>query len=124
MSTMPIRHEIDTERGVVITTVEGVVSEQDMRDQPAAMYAHPDFSEEYDRLVDLRGVERFEVSADAIHGLARRTRAADGTRRALVVARDVGYGLARMYQTLRANESEFNRVFRSLEEARAWLGMD
>ncbi|GAC1474828.1 MAG: hypothetical protein PVSMB7_30110 [Chloroflexota bacterium] len=45
-------------------------------------------------------------------------------RRALYAPRDVIYGLCRMYEMLLPGEHENFRVFRDLEKARAWVGVE
>ena len=44
-----------------------------------------------------------------------------GTRCAIVVASDVEFGLGRMYATLSDEGPMKTRIFRSIEDAEAWL---
>jgi hypothetical protein len=42
----------------------------------------------------------------------------------MVASRDLAFGLARMYESLRAEAPERIKTFRTMEEARAWLGVE
>ncbi len=56
-------------------------------------------------------------------GRSRRQEGADGPHKlALVLSRDVAFGMARMYQSLtESNEQNHVGVFRDIDEAKAWL---
>ena len=45
-------------------------------------------------------------------------------RRAIVTARDIDFGMSRMYMTLLNSEPDGVRVFRDMAEARQWLGLE
>jgi hypothetical protein len=54
--------------------------------------------------------------------LARSHLFAPGTRRAFVVARDVDYGMSRLFQAY-VVEGVVLEVFRDMEKAEEWLGL-
>jgi hypothetical protein len=81
-------------------------------------------------LIDLTGVTDFALSAAEIRAVAERAGAfgpATGTpadaplRIAVVAAQDVGYGLARMWETLAEPRPVHTAVFRSRAKALGWL---
>jgi hypothetical protein len=47
-----------------------------------------------------------------------------GARRALVVTSDVVFGMARMYQILRDESPDELEIFREMDGALQWLGVD
>jgi hypothetical protein len=77
------------------------------------------------RLWDLRGIQ-VGMSVAEIQAVARisqeRDRRGQGRGRlALVVGDDLAYGLSRVHQVFRESEVTSQRVFRSVDDARAWL---
>ncbi len=75
-------------------------------------------------LFDARAVEQWQVHPDTVRRVAR-TRdemphAAGGSRLALIVSDDLGFGLARMYALTGAPDERIG-VFRNMEDAEAWL---
>ena len=45
-------------------------------------------------------------------------------RRAIVTEQDIIFGMSRMYETIRDSKSGQVRVYRDMEEALHWLGLD
>ncbi len=89
----------------------------------------PELSRRVNELHDLTGVTAVEVSSALVWGFADEMKVLDGDERhsgvkmATVAPRDVLFGLARMYETLRAESPVELRAFRSMSEAREWLGL-
>ncbi len=89
-------------------------------------YRQPDYRPEANSLCDLREarVEAFtgtEVRR-VVDTVLKHRGAPPGTRTAIVVGRDLVYGLARMFsQQLEAESPSDVRVFRDMDEAMAWL---
>jgi hypothetical protein len=76
------------------------------------------------RVADLSGLTRLEVGYNGVDALAQRRRdiRVKGTSRtALVVANDMQFGVARMYQTLNDHPKITTEIFRDLESALAWV---
>jgi len=87
---------------------------------------HPQYRPGIDMLVDCRETEYKQLSASTIRDLARAfTKDATANRPgnlALVVRGKLGFGLARMWEFL-VNVDVPVQVFKSMEEAREWLGL-
>ena len=61
-------------------------------------------------------------TADIREGAARAVAAGNQPERIAVVAPgDISYGISRIYKVFRENDHTRQQVFRTLEEARAWL---
>ena len=103
---------------------EGTLSDDDLRGHQAAVRADPKFDPGFRQLWDFRAVSEVAVSTDCVRDLSRTSSFAEGSRRALVVHSDLQFGLARMFQTLTEHTPHVVGVFRDLDEARAWLGLD
>ena len=121
---MPASYKIDLEHCIILSTASGTLTDEELRSHQRDVLADPDFESTLNQLWDLREVVRSETSSAALGDLARARSYSVGTKRALVAPRDVQFGMARMFQTLHDGAPEDLRVFRSLEEARDWLGLE
>jgi len=108
----------------VFTSLEGVVTDDDLLGYRRELESDPDFDPAFAQLIDCRGVAEVALDSETIRTIARPSVYAPGAKRAIVATRDAVYGLARMYERLRGGESDEVRVFRDIEEARRWLGLD
>lgn len=73
--------------------------------------------------MDYSKVVSTDLHGPGVRALAQMPPFSDGARRAVVVGSDSGYGLVRMFQLMTDRESENIQIFRSLQEARDWLGL-
>ncbi|MBI3873324.1 MAG: hypothetical protein HY304_09645 [candidate division Zixibacteria bacterium] len=64
-----------------------------------------------------------KVTAEGIRAVAANNPFDRGARRACFAATETIFGLARMVELGRVNPKDEFRVFRSMNEARAWLGL-
>ncbi len=90
------------------------------------MVNEPMYDPSLDDLIDLRGVTHMGVTGAGLHRLIAMydQRESDGhpTRAAIVAPTDVLYGVARMFQTLRGEDTpDVIEVFRSIGDALCWL---
>jgi hypothetical protein len=77
-----------------------------------------------DRLSDLTAAAQFEVGFSDFHELTLRRRTShlpNDIRSAILVATEVQFGLARMFQTLNDHPRVTVEIFRDLSEALAWV---
>jgi hypothetical protein len=116
--------EIDRSRNLVRERWSGEVTLRDYSAAFAELKRHPDYCEGMDALSDYRAA-RIKLSYEEMRILASRSTADERWNRvAIVVARLVDYGLARMYRALTephpAHIKEFS-IFTSVEEADDWL---
>jgi hypothetical protein len=121
---MPVTCEIDSEAGLVRTTFRGQVDIEEVVRALEDVLHRPDFRPGLNGIVDLREGD-IDTQARDVKRLAtmmERYRAQIGkSRTAIVVARDVTYGMARMYQAYAESTSIETMVFRSLDDAHRWL---
>ena len=123
---MPIETRIDTETGLRTHVLIGRVSLEELKDALGEVYARPDFRPEGDTLCDLRQADLGQFShavvKDVVDYVAKHRGAPPGARTAVVVGRDLGFGLARMYEQMLVASADVRvMVFRDTEEAMAWL---
>ena len=121
---MTVTYEIDAQRGLIRTRCHGVVVFGEVLEHFKILEADPTCPTRLDVLLDLSDVETLptagQVKAVALETNRVLTRVRWG-RCAIVAPSDVVYGVSRMFEMI--SEAYFNglRVFRSLEEAEAWL---
>ena len=122
---MPISYRIDVERNLVLTTASGTLTDDDVLQLKARLVRDPDFRPGMKELSDIRNITRLDVTADGIQAMVeqdQRDRAVVASHRlALVVSKDLDFGMARMYQTLTESTMKNVGVFRDIDKANAWL---
>jgi hypothetical protein len=119
---MPAFYKIDKEHRIVLSTAHGVLTRADVLAHQENLLKDPDFDPGYSQIFDFSQVTAFELSAEEIRGLAKRSVFSPHSHRALIAPSDLGFGLGRMFEMLRENEGELGiRVFRTLEQALDWV---
>jgi len=123
---MPITTSIDSRTGLRMHVATGTLTPDELEDALKDAYRRSDYRPEGNSLCDLR-----EAGADGFSGAEIRhivgtvlehRGAPSGTRTAIVVARDLNFGLARMFaHQLEAKSHSDVMVFRDIDEAMAWL---
>ena len=118
--------KIDAETGLRTHVLTGGVSQEEVEDALREVYSRPDFVPDADTLCDLREADLGQLSHTIIKSIAsyvaKNRGAESGARTAIVVGRDLTFGLARMYeQMLEASSDVSVMVFRDMDEAMAWL---
>jgi hypothetical protein len=127
---MPIRIRVDRSARVRHAVLEGTIGDDDLVDAYAAVLEDPDFDPTLNDLVDARAVRRVDVTPAGVRRLAdliqQIDRLALPTKVAVVAGDDVAYETALMYEAVRAGQRApaEHRVFRDMDEARRWLGME
>ncbi len=121
-------YEIDLEQGLMVTVFRGILTEAGLTGLMAVQVADPRVQSISRHLIDAREqtdvhlawADLRRVANENHRVLASHPRGTE-MRTALVAGREVDYGRMRIYQAmLRGDRAE---VFRSLEEATAWLGV-
>jgi hypothetical protein len=114
-----IEYHYSPEQRLLTVTVSGRVTADEFH------RGFPDVPVGTLELVDMTRAKGAEVSASAVHGFAHVDRSSPTriTRMAIVANTSVGYGMARMYETLMEGSGTEVQVFRELEAARRWLGV-
>jgi hypothetical protein len=121
---LPVTYTIERERRLVLSVASGVVTAEEFLEHGKRLGEDPDFEPSFDQILDLRAATPIELPTAALKGMASLRLFGAGSRRALVAPRDLVFGLARMYESLRADAPESLRSFRTIEEARRWLGLE
>jgi len=125
---VPISYEIDAERRLVVTTVQGEVTAEDLRLHTEAMTADPRRRELLDEIVDLSRARGSSIATRVIRDFAQVMREKDrntpGTKLAFVASGNAAFGLARMFEAYRAHPSFEIQVFRDAAGALRWLGRE
>src|SRR5262245_35435913 len=125
---MPISYDIDHTRKLVLATLTGLVTDAEVFNYQHAVWSQPEVAG-YDELIYASGVSFFErTSGNRVHQLAAESARMDAppfpARLAIVATGTAQYGMARMYQTYRELETKGTKaisVFRTMDEALAWL---
>jgi hypothetical protein len=122
---MSWHYKIDVPGRLVNVQVDGILCDADLVDGDSALRNDPEFDPAFYQLLDLSKADGSEVTADGVRALASRPPLfSSSARRALVVRSDLGFGMSRMFELLREGKSGEVRVFRDIDEARAWLDLD
>ena len=123
---MPIISQIDSSLGVVFSTFQGIVTQEDILAQVEKFNTDPAFQPSFNHLVDTRGTTWFNVTGKGMHAISMHSAFNEESRRAIVAATSELFGMARMYRLLRETHKKPDQVreFRSMEAARLWLGLD
>ncbi len=123
---MAVTMKIDPITGLRMHKVTGRLQLEELRTALTDVYEAEDFDPDKDVVWDLRDADLTAFSTDDIKSVSGLVKQNWGTssssRAALVVSRDVDFGLARMYEQLLDNGSTGEvTVFRDYDEAIAWL---
>ena len=123
---MPTSFVVDVERERILVQLAGEVSGPEILRMQAELVAHPDYSPDFDVVMDNRAVTRFvDVPSQVLWELAKRSPASARCRSILVTRTGSAlyYGLSRMYQTHRELSGSPSpiTICESLEEAEALL---
>jgi hypothetical protein len=123
---VPWSFTIDVERHVVYSRGWGDLTDEALLDHQGRLALDPGFQANFSQLIDFTGVTSVAaVTTGGVRAVAQRHLYGSDARRAIVAPDSAVFGLARMFETVRdlLGAKEQIRVFRNLEEARAWLGL-
>lgn len=120
---MPYTFSIHPEQNLIRQTLWGRVTVDELRDIATRIWAHPHHRPRMDVLADLRNAEvdvSYEQMTDYTRFLAGNSTIG---RQAIVVTRQLEFGLARMYEQLTENHMlrADLRVFLDMEAAERWM---
>jgi len=101
------------------------VTREDILFHQQRLAADPDFSRNFSQLADFSRMAKSEIKATDVASFAAKNIFAPESRRAIIVADDEAFGLARMFEILRDAKGEAGiRVFLSVEEGFDWIYPD
>jgi hypothetical protein len=125
---MPIDYDFDALNGILTVRMKGIVGDDDLIGYAEAITRDDAIDPKHDELIDLRELARPAASTDTLRHVASifrdHERQPEAVRVAFVAASDAAFGLARMYQAFRAESRTALQVFRDVNEAREWLGLE
>lgn len=123
---MPVERKIDPESGLVTFTVSGFANIRNLQEALAELLEDSGFQKNVDVLWDFRNTEAPAPEAQELRELVNfidRNKAVRGAgyKVAIVVFRDLDYGLARMFEAY-ADKLPFDlQIFRDMALAQSWL---
>jgi hypothetical protein len=119
---MPAFYKIYSEHRLVLSAASGVFTLTDALAHQDRLLKDPKFDPRYSQLINFTQTVSVKLSADDIRKLAERRVFWPCARRAILVADDLGFGFARMFEMLRGEAGEKGiRVFRNLDDALGWI---
>jgi hypothetical protein len=121
---MTVNYRIDHEKKTVFTTIDGAITDEEMIAIQNRMEADPEFNPDYSHLIDCRKVGELKISAKGIRIITSAGLFSAKSRRAFVVPNDAAYGFSRMFQIYRQEGPEETGVFRELDAAMKWIGLE
>lgn len=123
---MSIERHIDPDSGRITLTASGPTRFEDLKVALKGVTEAPDFRPGADIIWDFRNVESEALTADQLREMVAFVAGIADVRGinykvAIVVERNVDFGLARMYEVFADELPCELRVFRDLEEAVDWM---
>jgi hypothetical protein len=126
---MAIKHKIDEKRGFVLSTLVGAISDDDLIAAYRELYEDQRWKPGYKEVVDLRRAEMEGVTGEGLRRLSALVehyvpKRSDQFKTALVASDELPFGLGRMYEAISAESPENAMVFKKLDQALDWIGID
>ena len=122
-SSLSATYAIDLQNRFVFVKFTGRMTFDDIEDYALHLRANPRFSPSLSEIIDLRDVEKVELSPKQAMNLADRVDPFSlGSRRAFVAQSQAQINVSHMHRILRP-EGDNIRVFFSIDEARRWIGV-
>ena len=119
---MKFERSIDAEARIVILKIQGEIGDRELLELAEVLATDPEVRPDLSLLIDLREADGREVTSAGVQALATRALVlSPGSRRAVVVPSQLGFGMARMYEILSERRGGGARVFRSYSDALRWL---
>ncbi len=104
--------------------LEGTVSGADFFRYQEACYGHAGFDPNGRELIDVTGLTSTSVHIHEMADVKSRDQWQQGSRRALVAPSTLAFGMVMMFKTLAGSEHGEIKIFRDLQQAREWLGLE
>jgi hypothetical protein len=118
-------YSINWEPDGIIWTFQRILTNRDVIEANLAIYGDPRFDDLRYQIVDLSGVERFDVSNEALQEAAAMDEAAALNNPNLVVAvvatGEEAMDVAETYEAAMGSSRWKVRIFRSMKEAEQWV---
>jgi len=122
---MDYSFQSDLENRVILVTLGRVVTEESLLAAYEAVGRFIAAQGPYAGIMDLSAVEKLQIPAKFVWHLAHRApMIPDGMARVVVAPRPAIYGMSRMFQILRDDQSRHLEIVRTLDEALKFLGRE
>ncbi len=121
---MPVSYRIDKSKKIVFADATNELTSEDIRTYRRSVLDDPDFDPHFDHLFNFNGVTEVRMIGDEVRTLAEDTIFHKHARKAHVVPNEVMFGISRMFSLYLSSEPDELQVFRDVDEARRWLGLD
>jgi hypothetical protein len=110
---------------VMIHTVTGEITFEEVRSSYEAILSHPDFQDDMNSIWDIRNADASKFDSQDVIKIARYFEAQTKNRAkykvAVVISSDFEHGLSKMYQVAAADLPAKIGIFNNLEEAKKWV---
>ena len=117
-----LTYTILPEHRLKILQYTGVTPLAEWRQSIQNMRADPEYSPEYDVIIDVTGIERHFTRQDLYQMVSY---GLPSVKYAIIASSDVSYGIARMFEMISEHAIRaVVRVFRDWDSALKWLGRD
>jgi hypothetical protein len=125
---MPMTHKVLKDQRFVLIIGSDVIDADDIIANRQGLLNDPDFDPTFDALVDFTRVPDASLDLDSIRSLSREPLFSGASKIAVVIAPSGNmalFAIAQRYETYREVSAMGDRlrVFRTLEQAREWLGL-
>ena len=122
---MIVNTVVDKTTSVMIHTVTGEITFEEAKSSYEKVLTHPDFHEHIYTIWDIRDADASKFESQDVIRLARFFETQIKNRAkykvAVIVSRDLEYGLSRMYQVAAADLPAKIGIFINLEDAIKWV---
>ena len=122
---MPFTFVIDKHLNAIRETWTGNVTLQDLKESSQEEWSHPDYQKHLHMICDFRQATVSMSMGEVWTFVNWFGQNESLSKHAIVVTREVGYGLARMFSSISEGTKQHSdslRIFQSYEEAEKWIG--
>ena len=113
------------ENAVIIHTVSGEMTFEEIKSSYEAILSHPDFQDDMNSIWNIRDADASKFDSQEVIRLARyfetRIKNRAEYKTAVIVSSDFEHGLSKMYQVAAADLPAKIGIFNNLEEAKKWV---
>jgi hypothetical protein len=126
---VPILHTINEELGVVLSSLVGAISDSDLLPSYKQLYENEKWKPGFHEIVDLRNAQMNGVTSEGLRQLSSLVESytngkCESFKTAVIAPEDLPFGLARIYAAISSETPERVMVFRDLNKAFEWLGIE
>jgi hypothetical protein len=122
---MQVNTFVDKKNAIIIHTVTGVMTFNEIKSAYETISLHPEFREDMNSIWDLRDADASKLDRQDIMRIARyiETQLKDRSKfkAALIVFRDLEWDLSRIYQVASADLPAKIEIFNNLEDAKEYV---